>query len=321
MWKATAVAVAVAAGSALAGEPTADDLICITNNVELKGGRFSGLKTSAPRTCFSDNEGLMYFDATEKQLMVCDGASFEATKTALHDEITSLKARLDLIEMPRSCKEVKLQDAGADSGVFRVDPDGYGGPMPPMDVFCDMLTEGGGWTMVMAVLGSDRSNAPLWRTVDSVEEAACQDLSMDTTCKFSDALINAFLTEGEAGRYMYQDYVGGMGFATGRCRYDSTTRHDMDPQNTWCYTCSDDIKMTNPITLSVDTIPSTTGGEAYGLTCIRDNSVTGDYKGFVSSYVGTDPMDLQYNRYMHWVDEATHADSSGNELNVYLYVR
>ena len=48
---------------------------------------------------------------------------------------------------PRSCKELLAALPMASSGVYSVDPDGGGG-QPGFAVYCDMMTAGGGWTLL-----------------------------------------------------------------------------------------------------------------------------------------------------------------------------
>jgi len=53
----------------------------------------------------------------------------------------------------RSCAEQHARTPGAPSGPQIIDPDGEG-PQQPVAVWCDMLTDGGGWTLVASSRGT-----------------------------------------------------------------------------------------------------------------------------------------------------------------------
>ena len=47
-----------------------------------------------------------------------------------------------------TCKEILAQNGAAPSGTYLVDPDGIDVGEPPFETACDMLEDGGGWTLV-----------------------------------------------------------------------------------------------------------------------------------------------------------------------------
>ncbi len=51
--------------------------------------------------------------------------------------------------LPRSCLQIHQNDPQAASGVYTIDADGPGGA-PAVPVFCDQVTDGGGWTMLFS---------------------------------------------------------------------------------------------------------------------------------------------------------------------------
>ncbi len=65
-----------------------------------------------------------------------------------HSDCASMLCVNDVCALARSCGELNDLVPDLPSGVYQVDPDGEGGSNP-FDVYCDMETDGGGWTLVM----------------------------------------------------------------------------------------------------------------------------------------------------------------------------
>ena len=68
-----------------------------------------------------------------------------------------------------SCQQIKTGNPMAPDGIYTVDPDGMGNGAP-ISVFCDMSTNGGGWTMVFKASSGVAGDANTLWTGPAVNE-------------------------------------------------------------------------------------------------------------------------------------------------------
>lgn len=92
-----------------------------------------------PVTCGPTTAGYIYFNTATGAFYGCNGKNFVSMSGAANSA---------------SCAEILKADPTSKDGIYTIDPDGTG-PGAPLDVLCDMTTNGGGWTMLVRLDTND----------------------------------------------------------------------------------------------------------------------------------------------------------------------
>lgn len=115
----------------------------------------------------------------------------------------------------RSCKAILDAGVSTGDGVYTIDPDGVYGDLAAFDVYCDMTTDGGGWTLIMRMGSGDTTfvyDSAYWENTVPYNDDIL-DPTTDTSAKF------------ESYSKVYGDEIRGCGGATGVCITEGLSSH------------------------------------------------------------------------------------------------
>jgi len=85
----------------------------------------------------------------------------------------------------KSCKEILNNNASAASGLYTIDPDGVAGTQPTTSCYCDMTTDGGGWTLILNYLHAANTNPALVVKTNSLPLLGSTTLGMNESASIT----------------------------------------------------------------------------------------------------------------------------------------
>ena len=142
----------------------------------------------------NDGDGDGYADES------CGGDDCDDTDDTIYPEQSGDCALGD------SCRDILDKGYSTGDDVYSIDPDGYATGTDPEDVWCDMSTESGGWTLVALNAGSG-----FWNTTTILNDTtfgSVSDLTSDYKAHAFDTLVFVDLMFDDGTSYAVYEGVG-----------------------------------------------------------------------------------------------------------------
>lgn len=103
----------------------------------------------------------------------------KVTPTGVRSHLTMRLGILLREDGVKSCKDILNLYPNSSSGVYMIDPDGPSGALPSTNCYCDMTTDGGGWTLILNYLHAANTNPALNPRTNSLPILGSTTLGID----------------------------------------------------------------------------------------------------------------------------------------------
>jgi hypothetical protein len=129
----------------------------------------------------------------------------------------------DACDALKSCQEIrdltKDVQPSLTNGIYKIDPDGDSGPEAPYDVYCDLITDGGGWTKLESIT---------WKTFFDTSNWSNKNIT-DPSNEWYSSLIKRILFKDTNGCYTLRIVVGNSGNWLGTPAHTTVWKQCHDP--------------------------------------------------------------------------------------------